>query len=159
DDRVVFVFVEIHAGQGRKVGYLFAKLRSKRVYSPSAHNAFAVRYTLIVARVFFVALLFGRLLWAQQQPPPIPEPPEEDEALKPKEYALNPVQAKKEITAGNFYMKKGNYRAAATRFLEASRWDPGSAEAFHRLGEASEKTSDFATAATAYAKYLELDKD
>ena len=46
------------------------------------------------------------------------EPPEEDSSLKPREYSFNPVQAKKEIVAGNFYFKKGNYRAAVQRFTE-----------------------------------------
>jgi tetratricopeptide (TPR) repeat protein len=87
------------------------------------------------------------------------EPPEEDDTLKPKEYALNPIQAQKEITAGTFYSKKGNQRAAQKRYLEATRWDPGSAEAFLKLGESSEKLHDFTTALEAYTKYLELDKN
>ena len=87
------------------------------------------------------------------------EPPEEDVTLKPKEYALNPIQAQKEVTAGNFYEKKGNYRAAQSRYEEATHWDPGSAEAFLKLGETSEKLRDFTTALEAYTKYLELDKN
>ena len=87
------------------------------------------------------------------------EPPEEDATLKPKEYALNPIQAQKEITAGNFYFKKGNYRAAQSRYEEATHWDPGSAEAFFKLGETSEKLRDFTTALEAYTKYMELDKN
>jgi tetratricopeptide (TPR) repeat protein len=101
-----------------------------------------------------------------QPPKPAPnpaieeqEPPEEDVTLKPKEYALNPLQAQKEITAGNFYSKKGNHRAAQKRYLEATRWDSGSAEAFLKLGESSEKLHDFTTALEAYTKYLELDKN
>jgi tetratricopeptide (TPR) repeat protein len=86
------------------------------------------------------------------------EPPEEDDSLKPKEYALNPIQATKEILAGDFYYKKGNTRAAAKRYLEATRWDPGSADAFYKLGETSEKMHDFGTALEAYTKYLELAK-
>jgi tetratricopeptide (TPR) repeat protein len=106
---------------------------------------------------------------APQQPPATPttsaqipkeeEPPEEDVSLKPKEYALNPLQAQKEITAGNFYSKKGNHRAAQKRYLEATRWDSGSAEAFLKLGESSEKLHDYSTALEAYTKYLELDKN
>lgn len=87
------------------------------------------------------------------------EPPEEDETLKPKEYAFNPIQAQKELTAGNFYYKKGNYRAAASRYREASRWDTNSAEAFYKLGESSEKLHDYTSALEAYTKYLELDKN
>jgi tetratricopeptide (TPR) repeat protein len=94
-----------------------------------------------------------------QQPPPPPEPPEEDESLAPREYALNPVQAGKEILAGNFYFKKGNYRASMRRYTEATRWDPGSSEAFLKLGESAEKARDFPAAREAFTKYVELAKD
>lgn len=96
-----------------------------------------------------------------QTPPPKAEeePPEEDESLIPKEYALNPLEAAKNITAGNFYFKKGNFKAAAKRYLEATRWDPGSAEAFLKLGESDEKLKDRAGAREAYTKYLGLAPD
>jgi tetratricopeptide (TPR) repeat protein len=139
------VFVQVDARKQRQFAGSLAQME-KRIY------------TLIVARVLLLTLLLAAGLAAQQTPAP-QEPPEEDESLAPKQYALNPVQSKKEITAGNFYMKKSNYRAAARRFLEATRWDPGSAEAFEKLGEASEKATDYVTAASAYAKYLELDKN
>ena len=93
------------------------------------------------------------------QAPKEEEPPEEDVSLKPKEYGLNPLQAQKEITAGNFYSKKGNFRAAQNRYREATRWDPGAAEAFLKYGEASEKLHDYSSALEAYTKYLELDKN
>lgn len=74
-------------------------------------------------------------------------------------YALNPVQAKKEITAGDYYFKKPNYSAAARRYVEATRWDPGSAEAFRKLGEAREKLHEYGAAREAYTKYIELAED
>jgi tetratricopeptide (TPR) repeat protein len=86
-------------------------------------------------------------------------PPEEDEALVPKEYSFNPLQASKEMTAGNYYFKKGNYRAAARRFEEAAKWDNTNAQAYLRLGEAKEKQRDRKAASEAYAKYLELAPD
>ena len=96
-------------------------------------------------------------LWGQQtQPPKEEEPPEEDEALKPKEYTLNPLQAEKEISAGNFYLKKGNLRAAARRYKEATMWDPGSPTAYQKLADASEKIHDYAGARAAYTKAIEL---
>jgi tetratricopeptide (TPR) repeat protein len=110
-------------------------------------------YTLIVARVLLLAWALSGAVFAQPNPP---EPPEEDESLKPREYAFNPVQARKEITAGNFYSRKGNHRAAAARYLEATRWDPGSTEAFLKWGEASEKFRDYRSAAEAYTRYIEL---
>ena len=112
-----------------------------------------------MARAFFAAFLFACILSAQKPTAAPPEPVEEDESLAPKNYALNPVQAQKEIVAGNYYFKKPNYSAAAKRYLEATRWDPGSAEAFLKLGEAREKLRDFGAAREAYSKYIELAED
>ena len=104
-------------------------------------------------------------LAAQQSKPPAPpaaqeqEPPEEDPDLKPKEYSFNPLEASRNITAGNFYFKKGNFRAASRRYLEASKWDPTSAEAVLRLGEADEKLRDFTGAREAYEKFIALSSD
>jgi tetratricopeptide (TPR) repeat protein len=110
---------------------------------------------------FFLAIP----LVAQQPKPPAPpaaqeqEPPEEDPDLKPKEYSFNPLEASRNIVAGNFYFKKGNYRAASRRYLEASKWDPTSAEALLKLGEADEKMRDFPAARQAYEKYLTVASD
>ena len=124
--------------------------------------------TLVLASSF----LSGAVLLAQDPQPPQPpktlqttrpakpaeqEPPEEDEALKPEEFSLNPLEAQKNVTAGDYYFRtKKNYHAAARRYLRATKWDPGSAEAFLKLGEAEEKVPDRAAAREAYEKYLEL---
>ena len=84
------------------------------------------------------------------------EPPEEDPDLIPKEYSFNPLEASRNITAGNFYFKKGNYRAASRRYLEANKWDPTSGEVLLKLAEADEKMRDFAGAREAYTKYLAM---
>ncbi len=84
------------------------------------------------------------------------EPPEEDDSIKPKEYSFNPLEAERDLKIGNYYFKKGNYKAAASRFEEATRWNPAYPDAFLRLGESEEKLKDKAAAQTAYAKYLEL---
>src|SRR6266542_4495476 len=72
---------------------------------------------------------------AKQEPKPSATeqeqvPPEEDEGLKPKVYDFNPLQAQKEVQIGNFYWKKGSYKAAMLRFREATRWNPGLPEAW-----------------------------
>jgi tetratricopeptide (TPR) repeat protein len=110
---------------------------------------------------FFLAIPLA----AQEPKPSAPpasqeqEPPEEDPDLKPKEYSFNPLEASRNIVAGNFYFKKGNYRAASRRYLEASKWDPTSAEALLKLGEADEKMRDFPAARQAYEKYLTVATD
>jgi tetratricopeptide (TPR) repeat protein len=86
-------------------------------------------------------------------------PKEEDENLSTKEYSFNPLQAEKEVRVGEYYFKKGSYRAAAQRFREATKWNQGYGEAWLRLGETAEKQKDTKTAKEAYAKYLEIAPD
>ncbi len=110
----------------------------------------------------------------QQQPPPEkglhknrpkePQgkeavPPEEDKALATEEYAFNPLQAQKELQTGNYYFKKGSYRAAVGRFREAIKWNDGYADAWLRLGEAEEKLNDRKAAREAYTRYLDVAAD
>jgi tetratricopeptide (TPR) repeat protein len=87
------------------------------------------------------------------------EPPEEDESLAPKTYSFNPLEAEKDIKVGNYYFKKGNFKASTSRFREATLWNPTSAEAFLRLGDSEEKLKDKKAADEAYSKYLALSPD
>ena len=83
-------------------------------------------------------------------------PPEEDKSIAVPVYGFNPLQAQKEIRTGNYYFKKGSYRAAAGRFEEATKWNSNEPEAWLRLGEAREKLKDQKAARDAYTKYLAL---
>ena len=121
-----------------------------------------------MSRRWILPLAFAVLASAQQAPqkkestpaPPQEQaPPEEDESLVPKEYSFNPLQASKELKVGNYYLKQHKYRAAAQRYVEATKWDGTLAEAYLRLGEAKEKQHDKKGAAEAYAKYLEVAPD
>jgi len=87
-------------------------------------------------------------------------PPDEDKT-KPQEqqYSFNPVQSKKEVSVGEFYFKKNDYRAAVGRFREATKWNDGNADAWLRLGDAEEKMKDFKAARDAWEKYLQLAPD
>jgi tetratricopeptide (TPR) repeat protein len=115
-----------------------------------------------MSRAWWVTAVLASGLLAQKKPPaPDPArqeqaPAEEDEALKPKEYTFNPIQAERELRIGNYYFRKGSYRAAVQRFREATHWNAQLAEAFLRLGEAEEKQKDTKAAREAYQKYLEL---
>ena len=124
------------------------------------------QYNLIMSRWLGLAFLCWTFSLnaqkpAEQKKPAAEEqaPPEEDDALKPKEYAFNPLQAEKEVRVGDFYFRKGSFRAAAQRYREATRWNPNLPEAFLRLGEAEEKQKDWKEAREAYAKFLELAAD
>ena len=116
-------------------------------------------------RAWLVAMLITAPVWAQDPKPKIPppqkqqevqEPPEEDESFKPKVYDFNPLKAQDDVNIGNEYFKKHNYRAAFSRYDEATKWNPGMAEAYLRLGEAAEKMKDKDAARKAYLKYIEL---
>jgi tetratricopeptide (TPR) repeat protein len=106
---------------------------------------------------------------AQQQPPAPKkatppaqkedDPPEEDESLKPKVYDLNPLESEHNVDTGDYYFKKGNFRAAQRRYTEATKWDPGSALAFLKLGEVDEKLKDRHGARAAYEKCAEVASD
>lgn len=105
---------------------------------------------------------------APAQEPQYQEIPEEDEDLtRESEYTFNPIQAAKEFKVGEFYWKKGSFRAAAGRYEEASKWNPGYAEAYWKLALAREKLADkepleterrrlLESAKQALAKYLEV---
>ena len=118
-------------------------------------------------RAIPLLLLGGMLACAAQEPPkpapepqqPVAEPEEEDAVSKPKEYVLNPIQAANEMKIGQFYVKKGKYKAAAGRFQEAVNWNPGLADAWFLLGESKEKLNDSKAARAAYEKYLEAAPD
>jgi tetratricopeptide (TPR) repeat protein len=95
-------------------------------------------------------------------PPDETEPPEEDDAVKPRTYTFDPLEAERNIKVGNFYMHRGrgnDYRAAAGRFEDATKYDPKSAEAFFRLGEAEEKLKHKEKAGAAFHRVVELSPD
>ena len=94
-----------------------------------------------------------------ERPEEYPELVDEDEQYAPRQtsYAFNPVQARKELKVGNYYAKKGKHRAAAGRYLEATRWDANFAEAFWRLGLAQEKLDQPAAAIESYTRFLSLE--
>ena len=132
------VLVKIDAGKQRKLGDFLAEF-----------------YNLIVARLLCIALCSCALLLAQQ-----PEPPEEDVSLTVgKDYVFNPLQAEKEMKIGLFYAKKSSWKAATLRFREATKWNPGLAEAWLHLGDSLERAKDKKGAREAFAKYLELSPD
>jgi len=87
------------------------------------------------------------------------EPPEEDSSLIPRTYSFNPLEAEKDLKIGAYYYKKGDYKAAMSRFHEATLWNPTYAEAFLRLGESEEKMHDKKAAHEAYEKFLSLAPD
>ena len=96
--------------------------------------------------------------FAERPPEHSPLVDEDEDFARPEQtYAFNPVQATKELKVGNYYFKKGSYAAAATRYLEATRWDSNFADAFWRLGMTHERLKNPREAITAYTRYLALE--
>src|SRR5580698_8771374 len=116
--------------------------------------------------LIWVALAFAALAPAQQPPkepdgaPPVEGadslPPQEDKAKTEEVYTFNPLRSKKDVTVGEFYFKKSDFKAAAGRFREATKWNDSNAEAWLRLGDAEEKMNDAKAAREAWEKYLQL---
>src|ERR1700761_5013344 len=107
---------------------------------------------------WWMAVAFAATLAAQEKPAPDkaaspapatidegPLPPDEDKASPvEKEYSFNPLQSRKEVTVGEFYQKKGDYRAAMLRYREATKWNAGNADAWLHLAQADERTGEIA---------------
>jgi len=97
-----------------------------------------------------------------ERPAPPPDngqyatPPEEDKSVTVDNYSFNPLQSKKDVMVGDEYFKQGNYKAAAGRFRDATKWNAQNADAWRRLGDAAEKTKDAATVKEAYNQFLKL---
>ena len=87
------------------------------------------------------------------------EPPEEDVNLREKEYSFNPLQASKEFQVGNYYWKKASWKAAAQRYEEATKWNPGYGDAWLRWAESLEKLHQRDKAREVYAKFVEAAPD
>ena len=111
------------------------------------------RFRIVLLFVSLATAIFGQSAAVQ-------EPPEEDVTVDPKrEYVLNPLQADKEIRIGNFYFKKGSYKAAIRRYEESLKWDPNSAEGWYKLGEVRAKVGDLKSAREAWSKYLDIEPE
>ena len=116
---------------------------------------------------FVLGLLFSPALVPQEQqkpaqPPDEANPPEEDEAVAPEKFVLNPLESERNVKVGNFYMHKGTpagYRAALARYERATKFNPSNAEAFFKIGEAEEKLKNRDAAKTAFQRVIDLAPD
>lgn len=122
-----------------------------------------MRLAILVA-LFFIAGASDAQLKERSDAAPLTDATgglvDEDEDLLPTTtYAFNPIQAKKDLKVGDFYAKKGNDRAAAARYLEATRWNPQYADAYWKLAEARDELGQNPQALDAYRSYLALEPD
>lgn len=114
-----------------------------------------------------VLIACSALSYAQQPPAPAASdaqqidpsqlPPDEDKASqKDAPIVFNPVTSKHDVVVGDEYFKKGNFRAAAARYRDATKSNDGNAEAWLRLGDAEDRMHDAKAAREAWEKYLQL---
>ncbi len=89
-----------------------------------------------------------------------PLPPSEDAAsdtpAAPTGPVFDPLHAQRSMDVGTFYLNKGAYDAAIDRFIEAANYQPKLAQPWKLLGDAYDKKHEYAKAAEAYNKYLQL---
>jgi tetratricopeptide (TPR) repeat protein len=89
----------------------------------------------------------------ESQLPPMPGSESGDvQELHP----YNPHKADKNVEVGDFYFKRGNYRAAESRYAEALLYMSNHATATYKLAEAQEKLAKTAEARKNYEKYLKI---
>jgi tetratricopeptide (TPR) repeat protein len=86
-------------------------------------------------------------------------PPEEDESVAPEKYSLDPLESERNIKVGNYYWHKGKYRAALGRYERATKYNPSSAEAFFKVGEAEEKLKNRDAARIAFQRVIQIAPD
>jgi tetratricopeptide (TPR) repeat protein len=68
----------------------------------------------------------------------------------------DPHRAEKDVEVGDFYFKKQNYAAAASRYREALEWKSNDAPATIGLAQSLEKLGQFGEARSYYAGYLKI---
>jgi len=66
----------------------------------------------------------------------------------------NPTLATKDTQVGLFYLKTGDYKGAYNRFAEATKADPGNADAVFGLAESARRLNERAEAVRNYQLYL-----
>jgi tetratricopeptide (TPR) repeat protein len=70
-------------------------------------------------------------------------------------YVYNPKLAAQDMKIGNFYLDTGDYKGAYARFKEATKVDPGNADAVFSLAEAARALKLNSEAADNYRLYLD----
>jgi tetratricopeptide (TPR) repeat protein len=82
--------------------------------------------------------------------------PESEETETSELRPWNPHKAMKNVEVGDYYMKRGNYRAAISRYREALEWKPKDATATFKLAQALDKSDLKPEAAEQYQAYLKI---
>lgn len=74
-------------------------------------------------------------------------------------HPFDPHKAMKAIEVGDYYYRRENYRAAASRYEEALVWKPKDADATFKLAQALEKLKLYDEARENYSDFLKIIHD
>ncbi len=124
----------------------------------SARQAQPVPARRCVAALAVLALSPLLSLAQSSRTPPPPQPPTDLDGG----HVYTPPGPTKSVEIGNFYLKRGKFKAAVSRFQEAIETRSDYAPAYLGLGKAYEKMGMKQKALAAYQQYLDLlpsDKD
>lgn len=84
----------------------------------------------------------------------IPNPQPDVEKTDPVQGYVTP-SASQSVEIGDYYLRKGKYKAALSRFQEAVKTDPHYAPAYRELGRVYEKMGSWKRSLDSYQKYLD----
>jgi tetratricopeptide (TPR) repeat protein len=71
-------------------------------------------------------------------------------------HPFDPHKAMKDVEVGDYYFRRENYRAAASRYEEALVFKPKDADATFKLAQALEKLKQYDDARDDYESYLKM---
>lgn len=86
----------------------------------------------------------------------VPPPPSASNSDVQEFHPWNPMKASKDVQVGDFYFKRGNYKAALDRYKEALYYKENDAIATYRLAVCQEKLGDKDEARKNFEQYLKI---
>ncbi len=117
-------------------------------------------------RLFVAGLVVFALTapaWSQEPPRKKPVLVRRDATAEataePEIVTPDPNQARENLEVGNFYFRRGNFKAAADRYREAVKYGPKNAEAYEKLIRSLEKMDDFEGALKACDDFIQVNPD
>jgi len=109
-----------------------------------------MKRTVRAALVPFFALSSSLAIICAQQQPAKPGAPKNDPVK-----AVPSDSATKSVEIGDFYLRRGKYQAALSRFQDALKTDSHYAPAYREMGRVYEKMGQWKKSLDAYQKYLD----
>lgn len=105
-----------------------------------------------------ILLLFAPLSAQQQEPsrkPVLIRPDKTEKKVEPGPIVPDRARAENDVTVGEFYYRRRNYKAAEDRFREAVKYGPKWSKPYEKLVEVLEKQEDFGEAIEVCKQFLD----